>query len=177
MKRKRERQGNNRRAAWNRIGARFNLSKSMLDQAKTSELNPYRVLRDSAIIRESVEAYIQFGHIGEREFDWGDIAIEDEIARARAAQDGEEFDDWQLNLSVETFDRLVIKIMFHRRFEKLEKHTESGFSDLGFLLSLPEKTKNNFGVAENRLISRILRFIGRALDSQNQNDYLYVQRS
>jgi len=93
MNRKRERQDNNRRAAWNRVGARFNLSKGILDQAKDSGLNPYQVLRDQAITRESVESYIQFGHFGKREYDWGDLAIEEEIAKARAEQDGEEYDD------------------------------------------------------------------------------------
>ena len=111
MKRKRERQGNNRRAAWNRIGARFNLSKSMLDQAKTSELNPYRVLRDSAIIRESVEAYIQFGHIGEREFDWGDIAIRTKLPGRELPKMAKNLMIYHSELSGDNFDRLVIKIM------------------------------------------------------------------
>jgi hypothetical protein len=94
MKRKRERQDNNRRAAWNRVGARFNLSKEILDEAKKSGLSPYRLLRDPAATRNSVEACVQLGYYAERrEYDWADLAIEEEIAKARAEQDGEEVDD------------------------------------------------------------------------------------
>ena len=82
LKRKQERQANNRRAAWNRVGRQFRLSKEELDHAKKSGLNPYRLLRDESVTTESARAYIQGGHMpGELQYDWADHAIDMEIAR------------------------------------------------------------------------------------------------
>lgn len=83
LKRKQERQANNRRAAWNRVGKKFKLSRGDLDQAKKTDLNPYRLLRDKSVTAESAQAYIQYGRFpGELQYDsWADYAIDLEIAR------------------------------------------------------------------------------------------------
>ncbi len=60
--RNQEQRDNNRRAAWNRVGLRFALSKDKLEKAKTSGLNPYRLLRNTGITADSAKAYIEFGH-------------------------------------------------------------------------------------------------------------------
>lgn len=58
QKRKWERQANNRRAAWNRIGNRFGLSKEDLDEANNVDLGPHPLLRERSLTKESVKAYI-----------------------------------------------------------------------------------------------------------------------
>jgi hypothetical protein len=89
LKRKQERQANNRRAAWNRVGRRFRLSKEELDQAKKTGLNPYRLLRDQSVTTESARAYIQYGGmLSERQYDsLADHAIDLEIARLEKLDD------------------------------------------------------------------------------------------
>lgn len=93
MKRKHERQSNNRRAAWNRIGKRFRLPKEDLDEAKKTDLNPYRLLRDASVTAEAARAYIHYGRMpGELEpRSWADYAIDMEIARFE--QFGDIFDE------------------------------------------------------------------------------------
>jgi len=89
QKRKWERQANNRRAAWNRIGTRFGLSKADLDQAKKIDLSPHRVLRDQSLTTESVKAYIWQGRMfGQRQYEsWADYSIDREIARLERLED------------------------------------------------------------------------------------------
>src|ERR1700730_1973812 len=96
QKRKWERQANNRRAAWNRIGKRFGLSREEILCAKKADLNPYPVVRNRALTRDAVRSYISHGHMpGEREYDWADYAIDMEIARAQHSGDeSADFFDW-----------------------------------------------------------------------------------
>lgn len=89
LKRKQERQDNNRRAAWNRVGRRFRLSKEELDSAKKSGLNPHRLLRDESVTTESARAYIQYGDTqGKPQYDsWTAYAVEMEIAQLEQLDD------------------------------------------------------------------------------------------
>jgi hypothetical protein len=88
LKRKQERLDNNRRAAWNRVGKRFRLSKEELDSAKKSGLNPYRLLRDESVTTESARAYIQYGNMQRPRYDsWADYSVEMEIARLEHLDD------------------------------------------------------------------------------------------
>jgi len=89
QKREWERQANNRRAAWNRIGNRFGLSKEDLDRAKKVDLSPHSLLRDQSLTTESVKAYIWQGRMpGQRKYEsWADFAIDQEIARLERLED------------------------------------------------------------------------------------------
>jgi len=75
-KRKQEQADNQRRAAWNRVGERFELSKQDLDSAKRSSLNPNRLLRDSAATKESAQTYIRYGQTSGVRFDsWAEYGM------------------------------------------------------------------------------------------------------
>lgn len=93
-KRKEERRANNQRAAWNRVGAKFGLSKQLIDEGKKSGLNPFRILKDKSATPAQAQAYIQFGRSpGQlRESDWGDYAIDQEITRSEQDEDDSDFD-------------------------------------------------------------------------------------
>jgi hypothetical protein len=94
-KRKEERHANNRRAAWNRVGSRFGLSKQLIDGGKKSGLNPYRIFSDKSVTREQAQAFIQFGRCSAAqsyEYDWGDYAFDQEIARFEQDDDDTDFD-------------------------------------------------------------------------------------
>jgi len=75
-RRKQEQADNRERAAWNRVGQRFGLSKQDLDAAKNGGLNPYRLLRDQGTTRESAQTYIRCGRLAEVRFEsWADYGV------------------------------------------------------------------------------------------------------
>ncbi len=78
-----ERRANNRRAAWNRVGARFNGPKDDLDLAKTCDLNPYPILHHSdAYSNESVKSYIHNGGAAPKKYEnMADYLVDREIDR------------------------------------------------------------------------------------------------
>jgi hypothetical protein len=89
-----ERRANKRRAAWNRVGQKFNVTKDDLDHAKKSEMNPYPILRNSdAHSAESVRIYIRNGGVAPIEYESvADYLVDREISRlqeiARLEQEG-----------------------------------------------------------------------------------------
>ena len=89
LKRKQERQINNRRAAWNTVGERFRLSKESLDHAKTTDLNPFRLLRDESVTAQTARGYVQYGRMpDDLQYDlWADYVIDMEIARLEQLDD------------------------------------------------------------------------------------------
>jgi hypothetical protein len=89
-RRKQEQAVNRRRAAWNRVGDRFGLSKQDLVAAKNSGLSPYRLLRDPAATRESAQTYIDHGRTEEVRFEsWAEFGMYLEMEKlvAEAADD------------------------------------------------------------------------------------------
>lgn len=87
-KRREEQRANRRRAAWNRVGAKFGISKRLLDLAKSAGMNPYVLLRDPATTRAQAVDYIEFGTCPGAidEADWADYAIGREIAEAESTR-------------------------------------------------------------------------------------------
>lgn len=78
-----EQRANNRRAAWNRVGASFNVPKVDLDLAKTFDLNPYPILHHSdAYSNESVKSYIHNGGAAPKNYEkLADYLVDREIDR------------------------------------------------------------------------------------------------
>lgn len=94
-----ERRANSRRAAWNRIGATYKLTKEDIDYAKKCELSPYPILRKNAVYTaDSVRAYIWNGGITPRDYaSLADYLVDREIDRlaeiARLEQEGVDDDE------------------------------------------------------------------------------------
>ncbi len=93
-KRKEERRANSQRAAWNRVGTKFGLSKQLIHEGKKSGLNPFRILKDKSVTPAQAQAYILFGQYDcpSSEYDWGDYAVDQEIARLEQDEDDSAFD-------------------------------------------------------------------------------------
>lgn len=93
-KREEERRANNQRAAWNRVGTKFGLSKQLIDEGKKSGLNPFRILKDKSATPAQAQAYIQFRQYNCQpgEYDWGDYEVDQEIARLEQDEDDSSFE-------------------------------------------------------------------------------------
>ncbi len=89
-----EQKANSQRAAWNRVGKKFGLSKEELDGAKKNGLSPYPILRKiDSYNRESVRYYIAFGGAAPKKYESvADYLVDREIDRlteiARLEQEG-----------------------------------------------------------------------------------------
>lgn len=89
-----EQKANSQRAAWNRVGKKFRLSKEELDGAKKNGLSPYPILRRiDSYNRESVRYYIAYGGSAPKKYESvADYLVDREIDRlteiARLEQDG-----------------------------------------------------------------------------------------
>ena len=89
-----EQKANSQRAAWNRIGKKFKLSKEELDGAKQNRLSPYPILRNiDSYNRDSVKYYIANGRSTAQHYDsLADYLVDREIDRlteiARLEQEG-----------------------------------------------------------------------------------------
>ncbi len=93
IKRKQEQAENRRRAAWNRVGERFRLSKQDLDAAKKSGLSPYRLLRDPAATKVTAQTYIRYDQTGEVRFEsWAEYGMYLEMEKLVAEAE----DEWDL---------------------------------------------------------------------------------
>lgn len=89
-----EQKANSHRAAWNRVGKRFNLSTEELNGAKQKWLSPYPILRNiDSYNRDSVKYYIENGRFTPRQYDsLAERSVDIEIERlteiARLEQEG-----------------------------------------------------------------------------------------